>query len=1019
MELTALCDDISIPSPIRHSNPGQNASILESYPWLQEFLDSGISADLALANVAWVEGDDALAEFLGDAIARSQRQHIHLNSDARYWWQKYGNLWDGAWMARPEVCPVPYFKPVKPRMDRESGKFIKYETPPKSQSLPLFPVLPGGQAWQDLGHGAIAITEGLKKALTLTEYGLPAVALRGVTQWSLPRLPGVIDRELYPELAAVVAGRDVFICFDQDEKVKTRSQVSGQALKLAKAVTKAGGRVRVLAWDGGQGKGIDDYLAAMPAGDRHGALELLKKSSLSLEQFQRRATLAKAAAILAAAPPVAAVTSEGEYLPALPALQSGAIHWLDAPMNSGKTYQMGRSWVGPWVAAGGVVVVLSPLNSLGAQTAKSWNLPHIHDYNTDRDSRRALEADITHRGGIVACLNSVHRVISLLPGDRPVLLVLDEAAQVLDGAGEGGTLRGVWSQRWEDFITLTKRAINGGAIALAEAGLDQPTIDLVSKLGDAAGVVGIRHQKQADPWSVQVHQATPLSGFRAKVLADLRSGLNVLFTTSSQAEGRRLEKAAAAAGVTVVRVDSQTNESGRYRDFFESPESWLYEAQPQLLILSPSAKTGLSIEGGISAEGAYFDKVYGYFPSLDTDTHLQLLGRYRPAVPRVLWVPAYIQPDHYEKPNRLAISSDLEMESANFARLGGFQQSPTDPDNDAITAYLASRRARRWAQKVNPAGALFSSMAAAGHQVEVLSQGEKDDSLSDLWDSIKEDIAREDADLYASLQLNSSHTWKWASEVLSGIDSTYQDRCTAQKVRTALRFPGLDWNCPQLWYDAQFAPKDNLSGPLAPGAALWAEAEFSQVLWLEDTKEAEKLLTQRLKAVHLLPKSGGKAALASLFRPMIEKLLSAGEVMPGGQVESEIKATALQAEAFLRRYWRLNITADQGDTAIANKIARKFGLTLSRSRRISGGLSPAGRETWLWVYSVEASPVWRCLVAARRWALEHCTEALNDAFNKFVQSSSGILAEVTSDPPDPDMLADDLRKNDRQLPLTA
>ncbi|MFM7324938.1 MAG: hypothetical protein ACKO4L_08400, partial [Nodosilinea sp.] len=362
-----------------------------------------------------------------------------------------------------------------------------------------------------------------------------------------------------------------------------------------------------------------------------------KKHALTLTQYRRRATIARAAAVLSAELPSAQRQTTGEYLPQLPPLRRGAIQWLDAPMNSGKTVRMGADWVRPWVAAGGLAVVLSPLNSLGMQTAQDWDLPHIHDYKTDSDSRQALEADISQRGGIVACFNSVHRVLSLLPGDRPLLLVLDEAAQVLTNAGEGGTLKGNWAERWEDFISLTRRT---AAIALAEAGLDDATITLVKQLSGVPLVLGNRHQKEGQPWDVEIHQATPLSGFRANLLTALGAGENILFVSSSQAEGRRLERAAQQKGIKVIRIDSETNEGGRYRDFFECPEAWLYQAQPQLLILSPSAKTGLSIEGGIGADGAYFGAVYGYFPSLDTDTHMQLLGRYRPAVPRVIWCPA-------------------------------------------------------------------------------------------------------------------------------------------------------------------------------------------------------------------------------------------------------------------------------------------------------------------------------------------------------------------------------------------
>ncbi|MFM7324762.1 MAG: DUF3854 domain-containing protein, partial [Nodosilinea sp.] len=260
---------------------------------------------------------------------------------------------------------MPYVKPVSPRLDTTKGKPIKYETPPGLAALPLFPVLPGHD-WEGF-DGAIAITEGLKKALSLGGLGLPAVALRGVTQWHEKG-----SRELWPELAAVVSGRLVYLAFDQDDKIKTRFNVSNQGLQLAQAIERAGGVVKVLTWGGA--KGIDDYLVTQA--DRAEVLEGLKKHALTLTQYRRRATIARAAAVLAAELPSAQRQTTGEYLPQLPPLRRGAIQWLDAAMNSGKTVRMGADWVRPWVASGGLAVVLSPLNSLGMQTAQDWDLPH-------------------------------------------------------------------------------------------------------------------------------------------------------------------------------------------------------------------------------------------------------------------------------------------------------------------------------------------------------------------------------------------------------------------------------------------------------------------------------------------------------------------------------------------------------------------------------------------------------------------------------------------------------------------
>jgi hypothetical protein len=1017
---------------------------------------------LAAINVTWLEGRAALAELIQDRAGELQRNTTYVTGRETDGFKSvaglqtaYSFIEAGGWFATPANATPAYCKPAVPRMDETRQRVIKYETARGAEAKPLLPNLLGGQTWAEIEADPdqpIFITEGFKKALAIVQYGYPAIALRGVTQWH-PK--GV--RALWPEIERLAAGgRRVIVAFDEDDKLQTRLAVGTQALRLGEAISRAGGKPAFARWRAEDGKGIDDYLVNHC--DPVDALAEHVKCAIDLKAQRRNVTLLQAKNILNLPAPVAQHNTTGEYLPTLPALVPGAAHWLAAPMNSGKTVAMGRDWVKPWIAAGGIVAVLSPLNSLGMQTAQDWGLPHIHDYKTDGDSRRALEADISARGGLVACFNSVHRVIELIPSGRPLLVIIDEASQVMDAAAEGGTLRGVWASRWEQFIALSRRAVaGGGAIALAEDGLDQATIDLVRKLAGASRVIGIRHTKELQPWQVTLDNASDISWWRGQVLQALQAG-RLLFVTSSQAEAKRLEWAVTKglsefpldedeeppagydlAGLKVVRIDSETNEGGRYRQFFEAPESWLYQEMPDLLILSPSAKTGLSIEGGVSAEGAFFDGVWGFFPSLDTDTAMQLLGRYRPPVPRRVWVPEYIQPSPGETSSKLAIVNDLEGEGAKFAAYGGFSQAATDADDQALREFLAARRSRRWAQKVCPGASLGDRLEAAGHGVSYQSlRGGNwaDNTAAFTWRWIKECIARADSGYHAGLQVDhSTHTYKWAKEQLGGLDSTHETRCLAAKVIMHYRFPGMNWDDSDTWYYAEFAPrhpetgsklvvpkfdgKDGIRdlvaggayesseefapchGPVAPGAALWAEAGYYSTLWGDDAREAQELLTQRLRGLHLLPQAGARAMLAAVFRPMIEKLITGyspsyrediprPEIRPDGEVEAQIKALALRYANEIRRYWRLSVTAEQSVTAVVNKILRKFGFLVQRYAVLPVGdwrpeAGPYRRE---YTYKVMTSAIWRGLVVARQWALsqgrEGVTNLLNSRSNEFV-----------------------------------
>lgn len=970
-----------------HLSPAQ----LTVESWPQEFAASGISIELARANAYWLDGTAAIAEFLGDTLARRQNVQSYVTTGNARLLQHYAFLEAGAWFADPALGTVPYAKPKTPRVDEGRNRSIKYETPPGAEAEPLAPHLGkavfwrwGVRTWAEIlarPNIPVLIAEGWKKALAAVEQGYPAICLRGVTQWH-PKG----ERALWPLLAQFAqSGRTLLIAFDQDEKLNTRSNVSRQAQQLGNAIARRGGQPKFLLWPIALGKGLDDALVGLPWEKRADWLEQTVQQALSLKQYRRKATLIQAQALLASPSPAADRHTIGEYLPKLPDLVPGALHWLSATMNSGKTYRMGRDWVESWRRRGGVVLVLSPLNSLGQQTAQDWALPHIHDYFTDADSQQALAADISQAGGLVCCLNSIHRAKGLLPQKTPLLLIIDEAAQVFTDAVQGGTLKGDWAARWEDTIAMMRRAIQTGAIAIAEDGLDAATIDLVQHLSGSQQVIGIRHTKELEPWDCILYRGTPLSDYRRQLLAQIQTGKPLLYVTTSQQEARRLAHWAKENGIDHARIDSQTNENGTYTAFFENPDTWLKQRRPRLLILSPSAKTGLSIEGGVSVGEAYFDSVWGYFPALDADTWKQLLGRYRPAVPRHIWTPAYIAPSYDEGAKAWGITRNLEAEAAQYARCGAFEQTAQDSDDTCLRQYLAARGQRRWAQKIQGGEALATALVEAGHRVTRITEGITGDlATTALWRKLQEQLARQDSDYHAGLMVDPTHhTLKWATEALNGLDTTYEQRCLAAKVKLLAQFPGIDWNCAEIWYQAIFCPRYTDSktssnpGPLAKGAALWAEADYYRDLWVSDALEAERILKQRLRAAHLLPTQAAQALLAHLFKPYVEKLLAAGEIRPGGEVEQQMKVLALRYRDEISRRWRITISEEMPEETIANKIARKFGLLIARDRKAT----VEGKRRW--ICTLTANDLWTALVAARQWALGG-TNLIEEPLNKFV-----------------------------------
>lgn len=989
----------------------------------KEFRKSAIPDRLTSANVYYVDGDEAIEILAEEAVRQVQRVTEYVTMPARRILDRYGFAYEGGWIAYGttldgEDGEIAYFKPRKPRKDLKNGKLkpVKYETPAKRQALPILPwvddqtaqeiykrydVTPmeGETFWHCVWRCAlpIAITEGLKKALSLIAHGIPAIAVRGITQWHVKG-----SRELHSEIADFASlGRKIYIVFDEDSKKSTRRDVDRETKNLGTELEKCGCTVHVVVWDGKEGKGIDDLLYTKgETAQAH--LDKLIESAPTLKAYKRHGRRAAAIEIIDRLNrlnyPIERDT-EGEYLPELPDLKQGAIHILTADMNAGKTTRIGQDWVALAIAMGWNVLVLSPLNSLGGQTAEDWNLPHIHDYANDRFSQTALWSDVSYRHGLVCCPDSLHR----MPDEfwqRPVLLILDEANQVIEHMAQGDTLGSRYGDIWERFSAAANHAISTGAIVLSEAGLPDRAIKLVGDISGCDQVRVFRHKKQATPWDCNVYSGQ-VSGFRAKVLGRVSQGKRILYAASSQREAKRMERAIAkrSPDVNVVRVDSETNEGGNFRGFFQNPDQWLQENQPDILILSPSAKSGVSIEGGVSAVDAYFSEVWGYFPALATDTHMQQLGRYRPPVPRFLFVPPFIMASGDEALTYpRAIKRRLE---ANLKGLAGvFELSNLVSGDDraeqlvtienAVLDYLVESKSVSGAQKSISHDALVNALESAGHTVKLL-ESSKEKEVSDLWKQIQEEIWREEAGELASATLDHTHSTTWARKQLDSIDVSRQNRIKAYKVLWRDEFPGVAFDDAEECYRCLVEDW----GAMRRGVSLQAHAEHLEVVRASDSAEAQKILSSKVRAAHRLPKRYARALLINQLSilPMLD-----GQSWSNADPRAiAVKKAALQWRSEIYYWLRLTIKPDQTPSEIVNKLIRKLGLKAEAIGRPGSRTESRDR---VWTIENSEDPYRNKLLKALRSKLSSSVSTICNRQNTTIQTVDTASSKQAGPPPD-------------------
>ncbi|MDX2213763.1 MAG: plasmid replication protein, CyRepA1 family [Oculatellaceae cyanobacterium bins.114] len=745
----------------------------------------------------------------------------------------------------------------------------------------------------------------------------------------------------------------------------------------------------------------------------HKWLDDLIKNAPTLKDYKRHGRIQGALEAIARlnqlSYPVERETT-GEYLPPLPELTIGSIHVLTAGMNAGKTTRIGVDLVQWAKVREWNVLVISPLNSLGQQTAKDWELSHIHDFGLSKAEQEGLWASVSASHGVVMCPDSLHRIPQWF-WSRPTLLILDEANQVIDHITQGNTLGTRWAEILELFSAIACQSAQTGAIVLSEAGIPDRAVKFVQTVADCDRVRVFKHIKQGKPWNCSIFSGQA-SGFRARLIQSIQQGDRILIVTSSQREARRLQKVISQKlpSIKAVRVDSETNQQGAFSSFFENPDQWLKDNQPDVLILSPSAKSGVSIEGNVPVESAYFSSVWGYFPTLATDTHMQLLGRYRPSVPRYIFVPPFIMTDGDESLfTPRAVKRRLNTNLKGFAGVYDLHELIEADDTraeslvrieTAVLDYLAASKTVSGAQKSIAHDALAKELETAGHTVKCV-QSQKDATTVELWKDIQEEIWREDAAAIASAVVEDRHTPEWAHRTLESLEVSLETRILAQKVIWREQFPGILFDDAEECY--QTLCKDY--GAMRRGVTLQAKAENLEAAKEGDRASVEAILKSRIRAIHHLPKNYFKALL--IAKTGVLELLN-GECYSNTHPKAlQIRKAALYWANEISYWLRLQIKPDQTPVEICNKLIRKIGLNgVADSRPGQRGTS---RDR---VYVIEGmeNPVRQRLLEALRRKTSSSVSTVCNKDNSSIQIMDTSIQGASTLPPKTDFSPQSLVK---------
>ncbi|MHC5713283.1 MAG: plasmid replication protein, CyRepA1 family [Nostoc sp.] len=256
--------------------------------------------------------------FISDKIPRKNAGRVTDTYIKKYDHLLLGGIWIQSLDPLNNWRPMEWgrIKPNFPRIDWDSWKPVKYESPPKTPNrVTYFDV--ANPIWDKIAkrylikryHSLLALRlldqlnplifwewvkqhpeipiilcEGEKKAACLLSLGFVAIALPGIWNGRVGKQD--FDERLHPDLIPMAqAGRKFIILFDYETKANTRWSVFQATVRTAKAILAAGCECEVALLPGPE-KGVDDFVVARGE-DANALLTAIIDDAKSLADYKR------------------------------------------------------------------------------------------------------------------------------------------------------------------------------------------------------------------------------------------------------------------------------------------------------------------------------------------------------------------------------------------------------------------------------------------------------------------------------------------------------------------------------------------------------------------------------------------------------------------------------------------------------------------------------------------------------------------------------------------------------------
>jgi hypothetical protein len=916
---------------------------------------SGISPELLTLNVEFIE--DTGAWEVQEALNQDVKRFTEGNSETGHWnrnWQYQAIAMfkseNGEFFNGKPANPKPEYKQNKgfgqPSTWCATGKVRKYEAlkdggvkvfkPAMDEaSRRLMALIFGlddvpmtGDIWPYIEarpHIFVGTHEGVKKALSMTAEGFPSISLLGASTWSVS---GSSPRQLLPELAALAAGgRLMPVWFDQDDpraKLKTFLNVKQQGRRLVAALIDAGAdaKTSLMYWDRSLGKGFDDVKVSLTASDQD-----IQGWIWETIDTSKNAAIQSRIDYLYQVSPLRSIerVTQGNYMPNNIQLAKDHIHALIAGTGSGKTTIISEL-VKAWIKLGGFAIIFSPTNRLGQQSSVTYGVPQRHDFF----DLFSLSAKANADGGLVCCPDSIGILDKIIPVDRPLLVICDEADAIACHITDGQTIKGSYSNVNKAFSQLLKRA---DAVIIAEDKLPESTLRFYEEISGKPTRTFI-HNRTAGKYLATCFKGQ-VSAAIADILGRLGHGEKLVIPVDSQRCGEALEKIIQEKmpHLKGMRVDKKTSHLDMIKELTYYPNKVLAREQLDYLIYSPSCKAGWDLTGfHIDEQGErqeyYFDAVWAVFQVLPTADQIQLLARLRLAVPRYIFVNEAI---HTTGDQRQGSVRRLSRErEANARKLAEHYQLSYDASQapalqTTIDNFYTVTTVRAGLEKSIAHHALCERLKASGHEVVSLELAFEPETAK-LMKHAVESIEREWAELIAETPLALTDDLELA-KYLSKIDApTPAQSAKAEKIFLASKYAdNLDFGDREVCYQVTKG-----YGELPKGVELEAAARNLQLAISNQKPAVKAILDEEIKALHHLPTGAQQTMLINYCGVL--NLLDGRKYAANSAEMHELKAKCLSQSDSFHQVMGLNFSSEQAPASFLSRLARRLQFKLKITR---------------------------------------------------------------------------------------